>query len=326
MKQIGWVRLHRSLLGHPLMRELPASWLRVWLAILLRANYRSATWRDGTSEIEIPSGSLVTSIRKLAQISGSTDRQVRGALRYLGATGALTCLTTSRYSVLSITNWATYQNSDELDDTPDDTGMDQFLGDTPNDTREDTRHDTVMEHSNAHDFPNLHAGGSTEATHSATHGTTRVATTNKEVKNIRSISPSPSPLDSLPVNGQPGGSRPRSKKQIDPEVQTWFENEFWPLYPRHEGKAKAMEAAGAKATTTEKRKFYLTRLKAQLPAYLQRKQESGQRVIPMASTWFNQDRAEDELATAPEPSGKWRGAPQGDDYQEYVPLSASGGQ
>ena len=97
--------------------------------------------------------------------------------------------------------------------------------------------------------------------------------------------------------------------------------EFWPIYPRHEGKAPALKAANAKATTPEKRAHYLSRLRIQLPAYHQRKAESGQRVIPLASTWFNQDRADDEL-TPQEPSSRGRLARVESDYPEYVSLEA----
>lgn len=117
----------------------------------------------------------------------------------------------------------------------------------------------------------------------------------------------------------------RSRKQIDPEVLQWFEAEFWPAYPRHEGKQKALEAANANAATPEKRAFCLTRLKAQLPEYQRRKQESGQRVIPLASTWFNQDRAEDELELLPTRTRNNRPANL-EDYPEYIPLERAVGQ
>jgi hypothetical protein len=111
----------------------------------------------------------------------------------------------------------------------------------------------------------------------------------------------------------------RESAAIDPAVREWFEEVFWPLYPRHEGKQPALKAANAKATTPEKRACYLARLKAQLPAYMQRKSESGQRVIPMGATWFNQDRA-DELDSPQAESGGVRAVQN--DYLEYVPLKS----
>src|SRR4029077_12514010 len=104
-------------------------------------------------------------------------------------------------------------------------------------------------------------------------------------------------------------------EEIDPDVRLWFEAKFWSVYPRHEAKATALKAAAKKATTPEKRAFYLERLKTQLPEYLRRKAESGQRVIPLGATWFNQDRSEDELPLQ-EPTRGGRPAPVDDDYPE----------
>jgi hypothetical protein len=101
-------------------------------------------------------------------------------------------------------------------------------------------------------------------------------------------------------------------------IRLWFESEFWPIYPRHEAKAVALEAADKKATDREKRAFYLDRLNAQLPEYTRRKTESGQRVIPLAATWFNQDRAEDDLPVQA-PAAVPRRAVESD-YPEYVSL------
>jgi hypothetical protein len=112
---------------------------------------------------------------------------------------------------------------------------------------------------------------------------------------------------------------------IDPAVRDWFEGEFWPLYPRREGKQPALKAANANATTPEKRAFYTARLQSQLPAYLQRKSDAGQRVIPMGATWFNQGRAEDELDVPRPPDSRSARTAAQSDYPEYVPLSRSAG-
>ena len=127
-----------------------------------------------------------------------------------------------------------------------------------------------------------------------------------------------------------GGAFPQPKKrrelnETEPVIREWFELEFWPLYPRHEGKKAALEAANHKAATEEKRAFYVIRLNSQLPEYLRRKKESGQGVIPMGSTWFNQDRADDELNLLPESNSQRPRATAQDDYPEYVPLSGAGG-
>src|SRR5690348_2042344 len=85
-ERTGWIRLHRSLLDHPLMEQLPAAWLRIWVAILLNANWKPGVWWNGKKEISIPAGSFVVSLDKLASKSGSGVQQVRSALDYFEAT------------------------------------------------------------------------------------------------------------------------------------------------------------------------------------------------------------------------------------------------
>ena len=114
----------------------------------------------------------------------------------------------------------------------------------------------------------------------------------------------------------------RSKSEIDPEILRWFDGEFWPAYPRKEGRLRALESAILKATSAELRAFYMERLKTQLPGYQQRKAESGQSKIPMACTWFNQDRAHDEIEVEVRKTGHQARelVPVADMYPEYVPV------
>jgi len=57
-ERTGWIRLHRSMLDHPLMEQLPAAWFRIWVAILLSANWKPGVWWNGKREISIPAGSF----------------------------------------------------------------------------------------------------------------------------------------------------------------------------------------------------------------------------------------------------------------------------
>jgi hypothetical protein len=130
-------------------------------------------------------------------------------------------------------------------------------------------------------------------------------------------------LDSLPLPSPKPKLKPH-RKEIDPEIRQWFNAEFWPIYPRHEAKQKSLRAASEedKATSPEKRAFYIERLKTQLPEYLRRKAESGQRVIPLGATWFSENRAEDELPLQEPVSRNGRPIPVENEYPRYVPLKA----
>jgi len=118
MKPGGYVAVSRSLLEHPLMIQLPAAWFRIFMVILLKANWKLGVFWDGTQNIEILPGSLVTSVAELSKISRATPKQVRGCLTYLERANIAAIKTTSRYSVISVTNWATYQNPEKLKGKP----------------------------------------------------------------------------------------------------------------------------------------------------------------------------------------------------------------
>jgi hypothetical protein len=262
----GYIRLHRKLLENPLFRNKPAAWLKIWIYILLRVNWRDSVFRPRQGEpVRVPAGSMITSLEKLGTHAGLSKEHARRCLDYLERTHSATLERTHQYSMINVTNWDAYQ---------------QIEGEA--------------QHAEHHAE---HHGNHRDATHETPHRTPRAATLSKEVKNLSKKHRSNSDeLDSLSENNPPKKRTPsRGPAGIDPVVREWFDATFWPMYPRHEGKQPALKAANVKATTPEKRAFYLDRLKSQLPAYEQRKSEGGQRVIPMAATWFNQDRAEDEL-------------------------------
>jgi hypothetical protein len=108
----GWVKIHRSLVEHPLITQLPDAWLKVFLVILLKVNWKPAMWWNGTREIEVLAGSMITSVDKLAQISRASGKQVRGCLEYLQAANMAAIETTNKYTRLTILNWETYQSNE----------------------------------------------------------------------------------------------------------------------------------------------------------------------------------------------------------------------
>ncbi len=148
--------------------------------------------------------------------------------------------------MITVVNWAAYQQSD----------------DDAHHTEHHAEHHSETE----------------DATRETPHRTPRAATLSKEVKNSdKKYKSNSGELDPNAANHPPKLKPTTSSDRlgIDPAVREWFDAEFWPIYPRHEGKQPALKAANAKAITPEKRAFYLGRLKSQLPAYLQRKSEGG---------------------------------------------------
>lgn len=198
----GYIRLHRKLLDHPLFTYKPIAWLKIWLYILPRANWRESEFRPRQGEsIVVPAGSLVTSLEKLATHAALTKEHARRCLDYLVRIHTVTLQTTHHWTMVNIVNWAAYQQSD------------------------DDKHHT--EH---------HAGHHTEsksATHNPPHQPPHAATLSKEVKNLsKKYKSNSDELDSASGQAAPNPKTTPSRKPIAPNVREWFETEFWPVYPR----------------------------------------------------------------------------------------------
>lgn len=103
----GWITLHRKLLEWEWYDDIIVC--RLFIHCLLRANRSDKTWRG----ISIKKGEFLTSRDKLAEQTGLGVQQVRSALNKLKSTSELTIKTTSKYTVISVTNWSQYQERNQ---------------------------------------------------------------------------------------------------------------------------------------------------------------------------------------------------------------------
>src|ERR1700674_2192738 len=106
----GYVRFYRKLIDSPLFTDKPAAWLKIWIFILLRVNYRACVWRPQHGKpVTVPAGSMVTSVEKLATVAATSRQSTRSFLNWAQATGTVTIRTTNHWTMISVTNWGTYQ-------------------------------------------------------------------------------------------------------------------------------------------------------------------------------------------------------------------------
>jgi len=82
--------------------------LSLFIYLLLKANYKDETFQGKM----IRRGQLVTSLPKLCQATGQTNRQVRDSLKHLEMTGEVTGYSTNRYRVITIVKYDEYQSAD----------------------------------------------------------------------------------------------------------------------------------------------------------------------------------------------------------------------
>jgi biotin operon repressor len=75
----------------------------------MSANHKPKKWKG----IQIEAGQFITSRDKLSAELPLSVQQVRTALDKLKSTGEITIKTTTKYSMISITNWSKYQESNQ---------------------------------------------------------------------------------------------------------------------------------------------------------------------------------------------------------------------
>lgn len=108
----GHIKLHRALTEWGWYKDLPTC--KLWLHILLRANYKACAWKG----IEIPRGAFATSYVSLSAESGLTVKQVRTALDKLKSTGEITVKTNRHYTIVTVAKYDEYQSTPDEMPTP----------------------------------------------------------------------------------------------------------------------------------------------------------------------------------------------------------------
>ncbi len=103
----GYIKLHRKMTEWEWYKDLPTKTL--YIHLLLKANWITKAYKG----VEIPSGTVVTSIRELSIETGLSEQQIRTAINHLKSTHEITSKSTNKFTLISIEKWATYQCDEE---------------------------------------------------------------------------------------------------------------------------------------------------------------------------------------------------------------------
>ena len=107
MDNQGFIKLYRKMLDWEWIKK--PNDLALLIHCLLKAN-----WKDGKFEgIIIERGSFATSLKNLSEESGLTVKQVRTSLNHLISTNTLANKSYSRFRVITVNNYNSYQISDK---------------------------------------------------------------------------------------------------------------------------------------------------------------------------------------------------------------------
>lgn len=105
---MSWIKIDRRLLDWEWFSG--ENMLKAWIWLLLSANYEDKRWNG----ITIRRGQMVLSLSRMADSLGISVQQARTILMRLKSTGEITSESTNRYTIVTISKYDTYQESDKV--------------------------------------------------------------------------------------------------------------------------------------------------------------------------------------------------------------------
>lgn len=110
---LGWIKLHRKLLDSQVFAN--EGLLKVWIYCLCRANhdvsYVPITTGKGTTEVKVDKGQFIFGRKSSAKDLGMNQSTLYKRLKKLEKLGNCNTQSNSHYTLVTICNWETYQDS-----------------------------------------------------------------------------------------------------------------------------------------------------------------------------------------------------------------------
>jgi len=111
MSNNGWIKLYRSMLDWEWYDD--KNTLVLFIHLMLVANHKEKKWRGNI----VKAGQKITSYSNLSAETGLTIQQIRTSLKKLKSTHEITLKTTSKFSLITLNNWQTYQSDNTQSNT-----------------------------------------------------------------------------------------------------------------------------------------------------------------------------------------------------------------
>lgn len=113
----GWIKLFRKIINHWLYFAEPFDKFHAFIDLLILCNHSDSKIMLDGKLIEINSGEVITSVRKLCERWKWSNTKVKRFLNALEADGMITAKSDSKKTVIKVHNYAKYQgcNIDEND-------------------------------------------------------------------------------------------------------------------------------------------------------------------------------------------------------------------
>jgi predicted transcriptional regulator len=103
----GYVKLWRKSLDSSIFTN-PKIWF-FWTYCLMKATHKKYKPTEGFQQIELEPGQFIFGRKKASEETGLSEQNIRTCLKFLEKSKNLTIKPTNKFSIISITNWDTYQ-------------------------------------------------------------------------------------------------------------------------------------------------------------------------------------------------------------------------
>ena len=109
----GYIKLHRAVRGTAIAQH--PEYFAAWVHLLLMASHKAHQQVVGTMVVSLEPGQLVFGRHKFSASTGISENKIRSALDVMKKLKMITSKTTSKYSIITITNWSRWQGESPAD-------------------------------------------------------------------------------------------------------------------------------------------------------------------------------------------------------------------
>jgi len=108
----GWIKLHRKLLEKGFYKK--STYVHLWVHLLLSANHATNEFMWNGSIILVKEGQLITGRDQLSKSTGIHRSSIERILKMLEIEQQIEQQKTTKYRLITIVNWDSYQKADSI--------------------------------------------------------------------------------------------------------------------------------------------------------------------------------------------------------------------
>ena len=114
----GWIKLHRKLLDSPIFQN--EKLFKVFAYCLMKASHKEHTQLVGRRVVHLQKGQFVFGRKRASEELRLKESTVRDYVKLLEKLGTIDIKSDNKFSVITVINWAVYQNDEEISDSKND--------------------------------------------------------------------------------------------------------------------------------------------------------------------------------------------------------------